>query len=1412
VAEAQIAFRGAASAGVASGTAGAPTYIGATTVSGGGGDVTLPIPGVAQAGDLLLAIIAVEDENTGSITVPGGWTLIRGDNAGNHVQLTYYRVATAGDVAGSASWNWDWGGTEDRSAAILVFRGVDATTPIDAHNGAGTSTPNQATVNIPAITATVANTMLVAAVSVRTGATFGGWSGTLVERTDDQSGGGGNEVSHGSATRAGPAAGASSGAFTVTSSSNDTSRVGQLIALRPATASLTINRPPGTVSGDVMIASIVVRPSSVNITAPAGWAAQAAGLQNATGNSSRQQIFYRVAGGAEPASYTWLFDSAHTGAAGGIISFSGVDTAAPIDAYGGNLTPQGGDSNLQHRALAVTTTVADTMLVSTHSFTSADTWTPPTGMTERVDVASQGTPNGVGISLEMNSVLQPAAGTTGSKLATAAGNGDTGSATLLALRPLVVQPVLHWRLDELGWNGVANEVVDQSGNNLHGQAFNGATTGLVTPAISGSPGTCRYGGFDGNTQFVQVADNALLDITDELTVMMWLRPTAYATAGNLKSFVSKDQNYEAHLTSTGTINWWWGGNPLELNSAGTVPLNQWTHVALVYSRAGAFQRIYRNGVLDGTNNQNGALVTNNLPFQIASDQGFAGRNFAGLIDEVYVFRSALSAARIAQYMNATRVCATQINHFSISHSGSGVGCVDQPITFTAHDLTHANVDANGLLVNLSTTNAQGTWTGVLAGGGVLNDPDPGNGTATYQFPLGGNSVTLMFRYASLTGVTETFGFNISGGGFSEVGGVANASDDPAFTMAQAGFRVRNIEDANEIVPTQISGKPSNTGWNARTLRVQAINTNTSNGSCSNLFASQAQVVLLGGECNNPAACAARQLNVNGTNLATSNSNGGAGAAAYTGVNLNFNANSEADIVLTYADAGQISLHAQFDLNPLVAGNEMIGSSNNFVVRPLGLAMPGINHSSTATGTLIGAAGDAFAMTVQGFQWAPGEDANNDGIPDAGANLTNNGTVPNFAGTATLGVTANLPGTAPGALNRGAGCVGAPSVALAGGFGTANDWCYSEVGNVLLSATVPDYLGSGVSVTGGSAFDGDVGGGYIGRFKPKYFAVSGTPSLTNRSLLACASTFTYLGERLSLGFTLEARNTAGAVTQNYNGAYAKLNLASAASLGIGARSGATNLTARVDPALAPTGSFASGVAALTVPFAVRRPTPDVPDGPFAGTQFGIAANDADPDLATGVQMGSFNQDVDGVGGNDHVSVGPTTALRFGWLRVENDYGSVNVPLPITLEARYWNGAAFAVNTLDGCTSINRSDIAMSFTPPSNLNACETALTQSSFALAAGRATMMLAPPGAGNSGSVLLTPNLGTAAGTYCPAVGVATAAATASPAVYLLGRWDDVANPDANPNTSYDDKPRGRAAYGLYGSQPRNFIFFRENY
>jgi hypothetical protein len=60
----------------------------------------------------------------------------------------------------------------------------------------------------------------------------------------------------------------------------------------------------------------------------------------------------------------------------------------------------------------------------------------------------------------------------------------------------------------------------------------------------------------------------------------------------------------------------------------------------------AYLKVYVNGVEDGGTPFRGNLMTNFSPLQIGKDQGFPGRFFKGLIDEVHVYRSALSAEEI----------------------------------------------------------------------------------------------------------------------------------------------------------------------------------------------------------------------------------------------------------------------------------------------------------------------------------------------------------------------------------------------------------------------------------------------------------------------------------------------------------------------------------------------------------------------------------------------------------------------------------------------------------------------------------------------------------------------------------------------------------------------------------------------
>ncbi len=196
-----------------------------------------------------------------------------------------------------------------------------------------------------------------------------------------------------------------------------------------ASGNLVINKPSGTVTNDTMIASIAVRPNTATITAPGGWTLVRR-MDNSNANDNSLAVYRRTAGSSEPSSYTWTLSS-NTGAAGGILTFVGVSTSTPVNIENGQNTANA----LTHTTPSVSTTVADTMLVTSHAFTSAASWAPPGGMAEAVDVASLAVPNTGGISMEINYVFQTASGSTGTKTATASNDADVGNAHMVALRP-----------------------------------------------------------------------------------------------------------------------------------------------------------------------------------------------------------------------------------------------------------------------------------------------------------------------------------------------------------------------------------------------------------------------------------------------------------------------------------------------------------------------------------------------------------------------------------------------------------------------------------------------------------------------------------------------------------------------------------------------------------------------------------------------------------------------------------------------------------------------------------------------------------------------------------------------------------------------------------------------------------------
>ena len=250
------------------------------------------------------------------------------------------------------------------------------------------------------------------------------------------------------------------------------------------------------------------------------------------------------------------------------------------------------------------------------------------------------------------------------------------------------EPIASYHFDEMSWSGGIGEVIDEAGS-FNGQAMAGLNTDSKTPAIIGNPGTCRYGSFDGVDDYIQISDDPALDLPTELTITAWIKPDSLPLS-EYKTILSKDENYEFHVNSSGEIYWWWDTHSLTTSGAGIVAGN-WYHVAITY-KSGK-QSIYINGIEKGSGTYTGNLPVNNDPLQIGQDQYLDGRYFQGLIDEIRIYSKSLDASDINAIYQETQPCVSLIAEYRMdktSWSGVADEVVDQTGSFNAQAKNGAN--------------------------------------------------------------------------------------------------------------------------------------------------------------------------------------------------------------------------------------------------------------------------------------------------------------------------------------------------------------------------------------------------------------------------------------------------------------------------------------------------------------------------------------------------------------------------------------------------------------------------------------------------------------------------------------------------------------------------------------------------
>lgn len=161
--------------------------------------------------------------------------------------------------------------------------------------------------------------------------------------------------------------------------------------------------------------------------------------------------------------------------------------------------------------------------------------------------------------------------------------------------------------------------------------------------------------FDGVNDYVEVPDDATLDLSAELTIAAWVNPSQL---GGYRIIVGKSDrgtpvNYYLALLGDELDFGFFSGNWIESTTSGVnLVVGTWYHVAVAFDDAANTVRFYVDGIERLVAELHGTPAVNALPLRVGSS-GFSNEFFSGLIDEVQVFNRALNAEEILNLRAST---------------------------------------------------------------------------------------------------------------------------------------------------------------------------------------------------------------------------------------------------------------------------------------------------------------------------------------------------------------------------------------------------------------------------------------------------------------------------------------------------------------------------------------------------------------------------------------------------------------------------------------------------------------------------------------------------------------------------------------------------------------------------------------
>jgi MSHA biogenesis protein MshQ len=581
-----------------------------------------------------------------------------------------------------------------------------------------------------------------------------------------------------------------------------------------------------------------------------------------------------------------------------------------------------------------------------------------------------------------------------------------------------------------------------------------------------------------------------------------------------------------------------------------------------------------------------------------------------------------------------------------------------------------------------------------------------------------------------------------------VNNVADANCE--MTLADSGFIID--------IPTLTACKPN------ATATIQAVQTDNITNTCG--------AALLGNQTVNfwstyiSPNSGATDLLINTTPIADSSPG--------TGISLSFDSDGLATFTVQYDDAGQIQLNAE---HTMLSGFFLEGDST-FVSKPVVLTVytDETNYeciSGDASCSLFKKAGGNFDLKVNAACW----------VDDADTDFTDNPVTPNFE-LNSIAVLSSV--VAPSGDSNGSLDVTSFNFSTTDNGTHTMDQAISEVGVFNFAISPSNYFGESLTTQNSPN---------IGRFYPDHFLI--TNSVDGSFENACTG-FSYSGQNFSYTnnpeLTITAYNAAltPEITQNYTGEFIKLV--------------ANNFI--ITPPT--TDALQIGLDnANLVQLTWSRDTDSLTDHTDGRVSF-VSGNDIVTYLHEGnSRIDEFLNTVDleftSIIDSDGVETQglPSTlqpngsSIRFGRLHIANAHGSELTPLPVPIQAEYFNGHNWQLNNADQCTTFTLSpdfQLSNAETNSGSLQAgtatmtIDTGTTSAALTdhnpLANGTATMTFSAPGEDNQGYVDIQSQ-------------------TSLNNDWLLGDFDN--------DGIYDDEATGRASFGLFKGSD-NIIFRREIY